>query len=225
MKRILSWINNNKILLIVNIVTLLPLLAVLTSFTINFSGAGSFISYTMAEDLRQSLEASGKTVTQLWLPIHLTGEWAIRFFMITLSCTPISIIFGWNTKRYRKLFGIYTFIYSIFHLAFFLTDCGLFGIFDELNFILGMLATIIIIPLGITSNKWSMSILRKNWVKLQKLAYPAAALAVLHIVLLEGGAWELYGYVILLGFIIRLNPVKLFFRKLRSKKVKLVKSF
>lgn len=224
MKRALEWIKKNKPLFILSIVVLIPLLAVLFTFTLNFTGTESFISYSMPEDLRQSLEDSGKTVTQLWLPIHSTGEWAIRFFMITLTCTPISIIFGWNTKKYRKLFGIYTFVYSMFHLLFFLVDYGFFGIINEFNFILGMLATIIIIPLGVTSNKWSMSKLRKHWVTLQKLAYPAAVLAVLHIVFLDGGVWELYGYVILIGFVLRINVVKTFFKNLRSKKVKLAAS-
>lgn len=225
MKKTLKWINKNKLLLILNVIALLPLIGILALFEFNIFGDGSFLVYNMPENVIQMLEESGKSFIQFWLPIHTTGEWTIRLLMITLTCTPISIIFGWNTKRYRKLFGIYTFIYSMFHLVFFLADYGFFGMFDELNFIFGMLATIIIIPLGVTSNNWSMSILRKNWVKLQNLAYPAAILAVLHIIFLEGGAWELYGYVILLGFIIRLNPVKSFFKELRPKKVKLVQSF
>ena len=183
MKEILKWINNNKILLIVNVVALLPLLAVLSTFTLDLSGADSFISYSMSEDLRQSLEASGKTVTQLWLPIHTTGEWAIRMFMFSLTCTPLAILFGCNTSKYRELFEIYTFIYSVAHIIFFLIDYGIFGVFDEFNFILGLLAIIIIIPLGLTSNKWSMRKLKKAWVKLQKWAYPAAIFSLLHIVL------------------------------------------
>ena len=224
MKKTLEWINNNKILFVVNIFLFLPLIGVLNAFEINFSGEGSFLTYNTPENIIAMLQESGKSFTQLWLPIHTTGEWAIRLFMLSLTCTPLTILFGWNTKRYRKLFGIYTFIYSVFHLLFFLVDYGFFGIFDEFNFILGMIATIIIIPLGITSNKWSMSILRKNWVKLQKLAYPAAVLAVLHVVFLEGGAWQLYGVVILIGFVLRINSVKILIRNLRSKKVKPVHS-
>jgi sulfoxide reductase heme-binding subunit YedZ len=224
MKKTLEWINKNKILFVVNIILLLPLFGLLSSFEINFSGEGSILSYNTPENVIQMLKEGGKSFTQLWLPIHSTGEWAIRLFMFTLTCTPLTILFGWNTKRYRKLFGIYTFIYSVFHLLFFLVDYGILGIFDEFNFILGMIATIIIIPLGITSNKWSMSILRKNWVKLQKLAYPAAVLAVLHVVFLENGAWQVYGYGILIGFVLRINSVKIFIRNLRSKKVKLAES-
>lgn len=218
MKEILKWIKNNKILLIVNIVALLPLLAVLSTFTLNLSGTDSFISYSMPEGLQQSLETSGKTVTQLWLPIHSTGEWAIRMFMFSLTCTPLTILFGWNTRRYRKLFGINTFIYSVAHLIFFLIDYGIIGTFDEFNFILGLLAIIIIIPLGITSNKWSMRKLKKAWAKLQKWAYPAAILSLLHIVFLDGGVWQLYGVVILLGFILRMPPVKIFVKNLKTKK-------
>ena len=224
MKRVLKWITNNKLLFIVNIVVLIPLLSVLFSFELNFSYLSSFINYNMPENIKQMLQESGKSYTPLWLPIHSTGEWAIRFFMITLTCTPISIIFGWNTKRYRKLFGIYTFVYSVFHSIFFLADYGFFGIFDELNYILGLLATLIIIPLGITSNKWSMKKLRKNWMKLQQLAYPAALLAVLHIVFLKGGAWEFYSFVIIIGFIFRINRAKTFFRNFRLRKIKPARS-
>lgn len=225
MKYILNWINRNRVLFILNILVLIPLLGVLSSFELNFSGLGSFLNYNIPQNVNQMLKESGKSYTPLWLPIHSTGEWAIRFFMITLTCTPISIIFGWNTKKYRKLFGIYTFIYSLFHSLFFLADYGFFGIFDELNYIFGLLATLIIIPLGITSNKWSMKKFRKNWVNLQKLSYPAAVLAILHIVFLEGGVWELYGYVILVGFILRINVVKTFFSNLRLKKTKPLHSY
>lgn len=224
MKYILNWINRNRVLFIVNIFVLIPLLGVLSSFEINFSALGSFPNYNIPQNANQMLQESGKSYTPLWLPIHSTGEWAIRFFMITLTCTPISIIFGWKTKKYRKLFGIYTFIYSLFHSLFFLADYGFFGIFDELNYIFGLLATLIIIPLGITSNKWSMKILRKNWANLQKLAYPTALLAVLHIVFLEGGVWEIYGFVIIIGFIFRIDRVKTFFRNFRLGKVKPVQS-
>ena len=220
MKRTLSRIKNNWIILLVNIILMLPLMDILIPFELNFSGDGSIVTYQMPQETIEFLKQSGKEATTLWLPVHSSGEWAIRLMVATLTCTPLTILFGWRTQRYRKLFGIYTFLYSFIHLAFFLADRGFIAIFDEFNFILGLLATVIIIPLGLTSNKWSMRLLKNKWKKIQNWSYAAALLAILHVVFLEGGAWQIYALLLSVGFILRIQPVKNYIKNLDNKKLK-----
>lgn len=134
--------------------------------------------------------------------------------VITLSCTPLSIMTGNNRiMRYKKLFGIYTFLYTAFHLAFYLADHNFFEIFGEMNLIMALISTAIIVPLGLTSNKFSMRLMKKNWKKLQQFAYAAAVAAVLHLAFLGKGSWLLYTVILAAGFIIRIPEVKDYFRK------------
>jgi sulfoxide reductase heme-binding subunit YedZ len=138
--------------------------------------------------------------------------------VITLTITPLKILFG-NSKisRYKKVFGIYSFLYTLLHLSFYLAEHNFFEIFSQINLVMALVATVIIVPLGITSNKFSMRILKRNWKKLQRYAYVAAVAAVLHLALLGKGSWLLYSVILAAGFIIRIPAVKdFFFRKGRN---------
>lgn len=149
--------------------------------------------------------------SSLWFPIHLTGEWAIRWLTASLTITPLMILFGLRkVRRYRKVFGIYAFVYSLFHLLFFIADRNLIAIFEEFNFILGFVSFIIMIPLALTSNKWSLRKLKKAWTSLHKWAYAAGILAVVHVAFLERGSWAPYAVIILIGLLLRLPLIKNF---------------
>ena len=49
---------------------------------------------------------------------HTTGDWTIRFILITLAITPIRRLIpslGW-TIRFRRMTGLYAFFYGTLHL-------------------------------------------------------------------------------------------------------------
>ena len=50
--------------------------------------------------------------------LHVTGEWGLRFLLITLCVTPLQMIFKWGTiAKFRRMFGLYAFFYAVLHLT------------------------------------------------------------------------------------------------------------
>ncbi|WP_417412835.1 protein-methionine-sulfoxide reductase heme-binding subunit MsrQ [Hoeflea sp.] len=118
---------------------------------------------------------------------HLLGEWALRFLILTLLISPIRDIFGINWVRYRRALGLLAFYYVALHfLTYMILDkrLALDVIFEDIIkrwFItIGMAAFILLIPLALTSNRWSIRKLGAGWVKLHRLIYPIAAAGALH---------------------------------------------
>src|SRR5918992_3763167 len=47
-----------------------------------------------------------------------TGDWTLRFLLITLAVTPLRKLSGWNwLLRFRRMLGLYAFFYSVVHLS------------------------------------------------------------------------------------------------------------
>jgi len=203
-------LKKNRIWLTVIILSALPL--VYSSISVLGSLLGS-----VPEDVTTGLINTGESLP-LWERLHQqTGQWAIQMIVITLSCTPISILSGSNRiLRYKKVFGIYVFIYTILHLSFYMAHYSFFEIFREMDLIVALIAAVIIIPLGLTSNKLSKRLLKQNWKKFHEFAYAAAIAAVLHVALLGKGLWLTYAVILSIGFILRIPAVEYFFRKGRT---------
>ncbi|MBD9646763.1 protein-methionine-sulfoxide reductase heme-binding subunit MsrQ [Ensifer sp. ENS09] len=118
---------------------------------------------------------------------HLLGLWALRFLVATLAISPIRDLFGINWLRYRRALGLLAFYYVLMHfLAYMLLD-------QRLNFpsiladiarrpfiTIGMAALVMLIPLALTSNNWSIRRLGARWNKLHRLAYVITAAGALH---------------------------------------------
>ena len=48
---------------------------------------------------------------------HYTGDWTIRFLLITLSITPLRKIFNQpKLARFRRMLGLFAFFYGCLHL-------------------------------------------------------------------------------------------------------------
>ena len=120
--------------------------------------------------------------------LHRCGKWGLNLILITLTITPLRRLTGWNwVIRFRRMLGLFAFFYTLLHfLIYAVLDQGL-----ALNFIvediierpyitLGILALLMLIPLAITSTNGWMRRLGKRWLKLHKLVYPIAILAVWH---------------------------------------------
>lgn len=118
---------------------------------------------------------------------HMLGLWALRFLCLTLAVTPARDLFKINLLPYRRALGLIAFWYVLAHFAVYLfLDRGLIfsSILGDVTkrpyIIIGMLCLILLIPLAITSNRWSIRKLGPRWTKLHKLVYPIIAGAVLH---------------------------------------------
>ena len=119
---------------------------------------------------------------------HTTGDWAIRFLVITLAVTPIRRITGWNPViQLRRMLGLFSFFYATLH---FLTWFVLDWFFDVRQmaeditmrpFItLGMATYVMLIALAVTSTQTSIRCLGRKWTQLHRLVYVAAVTSLLH---------------------------------------------
>lgn len=125
-----------------------------------------------------------------------SGEWAARFLIVTLSITPIAMLFkGWDgvrwLKKSRRWLGVAAFGYAALHvIAYVMGEASLAKILSqatELEYLAGWLAFAVFLPLAATSTDWAVKRLGTWWKPLQRLSYAAAAGVLLHWSLLHGG--------------------------------------
>ena len=117
-----------------------------------------------------------------------TGLPALILLVIVLSITPLRKIFGFNGLiQYRRLTGLYAFMYASIHFMVFVgLDYGFdvnllrYSVFKKPYVVLGLLAYLTLVPLAITSTTKWISRLGKNWKILHKLIYVTCILAVAH---------------------------------------------
>ena len=61
---------------------------------------------------------------------HKTGDWALRFLLITLAVTPLRKIFEQPLlTRFRRMLGLFAFFYVCVHLAMYLIFDQMFSLF------------------------------------------------------------------------------------------------
>ncbi len=120
---------------------------------------------------------------------HRTGDWTIRFVIITLAITPLrKILHLPQLIRFRRMVGLFAFFYVFLHFS---TWIGLDHFFawpemwkDVLKrrFItVGFSAFVLMIPLAITSTAgWIRRLGGRRWQRLHQLIYVIAILGVIH---------------------------------------------
>jgi sulfoxide reductase heme-binding subunit YedZ len=155
---------------------------------------------------------------------HQTGDWALRFLLITLVISPLRQWFGLAAlMRFRRMLGLYVFFYASCHFMIWLVADHSFDFVDMFEDIidrpyitLGFSALLLLIPLAMTSNQAMVRRLGKSWKKLHKLTYLITILAILHFIwqvkadYLEAGIYA----VIALGLLLqRIKIKKWFFTK------------
>ena len=192
----MNFIKKNFGWMIVAILAALPLMVVLSMIQFDFINVFSLVE--------TSADASRTTLEMLY---HVTGEFAIRWMTAVLTLTPIYIIFGITNLFVRQAMGIATAVWSLLHFVIFIWKEGFIETFTQFNYIVGFIAILILIPLLFTSNRKSMKKLKKNWKKLQSLAYAAIFLSLLHIAILDK-TWVIYAIIVSIGFIIRIPLFK-----------------
>ncbi len=120
---------------------------------------------------------------------HSTGDWTLRFLLITMAVTPLRKTLGVpQLIRFRRMLGLFAFFYAVLH---FITYIWLDKFFDwqEMwkdiairRFItVGFFAFLLLIPLAITSTRgWIRRLGGKRWQMLHRLIYASAAAGVVH---------------------------------------------
>ena len=119
---------------------------------------------------------------------HRTGDWSLRFLLLTLAVTPLRRLTGWNgAQRFRRMLGLFAFFYACLHFLVYL----IFDQFFDLSAILaditkrpyitvGFAAFVLLIPLAVTSTQRMIKRLGRHWSRLHRLVYLIAMLGVLH---------------------------------------------
>src|SRR5437762_2967984 len=159
---------------------------------------------------------------------HATGDWILRFLLITLAITPIRKLTGqlWLI-RYRRMFGLFAFFYGVLH---FLTYIWLDKFFDlhemladvaKRRFItVGFTGFVLLIPLAITSTKgWIRRLGGRRWQALHRLIYFSAIAGVIHYLwLVKADKRKPLQYAFVLGILLAYRVVVWTIPKIRAKK-------
>lgn len=216
----MNWLKKNRGWILVCVIAFVPLLSLYELANFNFENNNYdfliFDDYEYPPHIADQMDFDA--IPGIKFAIHTTGEWAIRFLITILMCTPVRILLGWTSSLYtRQAIGIATGIYTFLHFSLFIKYEGFFAIFSEPKLVMGFLAGIIVVALMITSNKRSMKLLKKAWKKLHRMAYVAAGLVLLHVILLKED-WFLYACILVLGFLIRYKPIRSRIEEFRMKK-------
>ena len=116
-----------------------------------------------------------------------TGDWTIRFLLLTLAITPLARLTKIKSLKYRRAIGLYAFFYGLLHFLnymvldyFFDWPLILEDIFKRPAITFGMLAFTMLIPLAVTSIKFIIKKMAANWQKLHRLIYLITVFAVVH---------------------------------------------
>ena len=152
---------------------------------------------------------------------HETGEWTLRFLLLTLSMTPLRQWTGLASWiRFRRLLGLYTFFYVSCHfMIWFIADHSLDVVAMAEDIIkrpyvtLGFSALLLMLPLAITSNQAMIRRLGKKWKSLHQLVYLVLSLGLLHFIwLVKADYLEPIIYVIIAVVLLlhRVGPMKRF---------------
>jgi methionine sulfoxide reductase heme-binding subunit len=124
---------------------------------------------------------------------HFTGDWTLRFLMITLSVTPLRRLLNRpQLTRFRRMMGLFAYFYGCVHfLIWSVLDKQLdphvmwADILKRWYITVGMAALLGMTPLAITSTAgWVRRMGYKRWQKLHRIVYGCAALGVIHYYLL-----------------------------------------
>jgi sulfoxide reductase heme-binding subunit YedZ len=120
---------------------------------------------------------------------HATGDWILRFLLITLAITPIRKLTGQLCLiRYRRMFGLFAFFYATLHFLTYIWLDKFFDLHEMLHDVakrrfitVGFTGFVLLIPLAITSTAgWIRRLGGKRWQALHRLIYFSAIAGVIH---------------------------------------------
>jgi sulfoxide reductase heme-binding subunit YedZ len=139
-----------------------------------------------------------------------TGDWSMLLLLVTLAITPMRRITGVNEIiSLRRMFGLMTFFYGSLHfLTYVCLDQSLQAqrILEDVRkrpFIaFGLCAFLLMIPLALTSNGFSIRRLKRRWTWLHRWIYAIAIAAVGHYGWMRRGEAKPYLYAVLFAWLL-----------------------
>jgi sulfoxide reductase heme-binding subunit YedZ len=136
---------------------------------------------------------------------HETGDWTLRFIIITIAISPVRRLSGWNSLiRFRRLSGLFAFFYGTLHFLIYVIADRFAGlefrdgiwalstarelarsIWDDIYkrpyITVGFTGFVAMIPLAVTSTAaWIRRLGGRNWNRLHRLVYLTAVAGVVH---------------------------------------------
>jgi len=120
---------------------------------------------------------------------HGTGDWTLRFLLITLAVTPLrKLLHVPRLIQFRRMFGLFAFFYGCLHFTMYLGVDKFFNIHEihadvvKRKYItVGFTAFVLLIPLAVTSTAgWIRRLGGKRWQALHRLIYFSAIAGVIH---------------------------------------------
>ena len=147
------------------------------------------LSLLPAAGLAAGLFTGGLGANPVEAITHSTGEWALRFLLLTLAVTPLRRLTGYGSLvRLRRMLGLFAFFYAALHLS---TYVALDQFFDAAAIVkdvvkrpyitAGFLGFVLMAPLAATSTAGMIRRLGGHrWQQLHRLVYPCAIAAVVH---------------------------------------------
>jgi sulfoxide reductase heme-binding subunit YedZ len=133
--------------------------------------------------------------------LHQTGEIAIWTLGAVLSLSPLRVLFPRSRlvnalNRHRRVIGVSACVYGLIHFGFHLFYEGdaqaIARSFYKPFIWFGLAGLSILVILAATSNSFSIRKLGgKNWKRLHRLAYAAAAMLIYHQAIAGKGHWHI----------------------------------
>lgn len=120
---------------------------------------------------------------------HWTGDWTMRFLIITLCITPLRKLLKLpELIRFRRMLGLFAFFYVSLHFCSWVGLDRFFNLHDmwadvvKRKFItVGFAGFLLLVPLALTSTKgWIRRLGGKRWQLLHRAIYFAAIAGVIH---------------------------------------------
>lgn len=144
-----------------------------------------------------------------------TGDWTLRFLLITLCITPLRKISGWHwLLRLRRMLGLFTYFYACLHFSiyildqFFSVESILEDIIERPYITVGFSCFVLLTSLAMSSNNAMIRKLgARRWQALHRLVYVIGIGAILHFLwLVKKDHTEplIYGFILALLLLYRL---------------------
>jgi sulfoxide reductase heme-binding subunit YedZ len=131
----------------------------------------------------------GLTANPIEFITHATGDWTLRFILITLGVTPLRKILGLpDLIRFRRMLGLFAFFYGCLHFTTYIWLDKFFNLAEMWKDVskrpyitVGFTAFVLLIPLAITSTAgWIRRLGGRNWQRLHRAIYVSAIAGVIH---------------------------------------------